>query len=49
MKNLATIGVFGGSGFYEFLENATEVTIETPYGHTSDKITIGDVAGKKVA
>ena len=49
MENLATIGIFGGSGFYSFLNNAKEVTIETPYGHTSDKITIGEVAGKKVA
>ena len=30
MENLATIGIFGGSGFYSFLNNAKEVTIETP-------------------
>ena len=49
MDNYATIGIFGGSGFYSFLENAKEIVVETPYGKTSDKIAIGTVAGKKVA
>ena len=35
-KNLATIGIFGGSGFYKFLDDIEEYTIETPYGLTSD-------------
>ncbi len=43
------IGIIGGSGFYEFLENGEEVEIETPWGKPSDKIVIGEVAGKKVA
>ena len=29
-KKLATIGVFGGSGFYKFLDNVEEVKVETP-------------------
>ena len=45
----ADIGVFGGSGFYSLLSDAREVTIETPYGAPSDKLAIGDVAGKRVA
>jgi 5'-methylthioadenosine phosphorylase len=45
----ADIGVFGGSGFYALLENAQEVTVETPYGAPSDKLAIGEVAGKRVA
>ncbi|MBI4276823.1 MAG: S-methyl-5'-thioadenosine phosphorylase [Armatimonadetes bacterium] len=45
----AEIGVFGGSGFYTFLEHVEEVTVETPYGAPSDMITIGDVAGRRVA
>ena len=28
----AEIGVFGGSGFYSFLEDVEEVEVETPYG-----------------
>ncbi len=49
MDYKADIGVFGGSGFYSFLENVEEVTIETPYGTTSDKIAIATIGNKKVA
>jgi len=45
----AEIGVFGGSGFYSLLGNAREITVETPYGAPSDKLAIGEVAGKRVA
>lgn len=45
----ADIGVFGGSGFYTLIEDATEVWIETPYGAPSDRIAIGEIAGKRVA
>ncbi len=45
----ADIGVFGGSGFYSLLENAREITVETPYGAPSDRLAIGEVAGKTVA
>ncbi len=45
----ADIGVFGGSGFYSLIENAREETIETPYGAPSDKIALGEIAGKRVA
>ncbi len=45
----ADIGVFGGSGFYSLIENAREVWIETPYGTPSDRIALGEIAGKKVA
>ena len=45
----AEIGVFGGSGFYNFLPDVQEITVDTPYGSPSDKIMIGTVAGKKVA
>lgn len=48
-KNLATIGIFGGSGFYKFLDDIEEVNIDTPYGKTSDALMIGTIAGKKVA
>ena len=46
----AEIGVFGGSGFYSFLDDAEDVVVvDTPYGPTSDRFVIGDVGGKRVA
>ncbi len=46
---LAEIGVLGGSGFYEFLDDVTEVTPDTPYGPAAAPITIGTLAGRRVA
>ena len=46
---VAEIGVFGGSGFYQLLENVEERAINTPYGAPSDKIALGEVGGRKVA
>ena len=45
----AEIGVFGGSGFYSFLEDVVQVAVETPYGKPSAPFTIGDLGGKSVA
>ena len=45
----ADIGIFGGSGFYRFLDNVKEYKIETPYGPPSDKIAIADFKGKRIA
>jgi 5'-methylthioadenosine phosphorylase len=45
----AEIGVFGGSGFYELLEGAEEVEVETPYGEPSAPVVVGEVGGKRVA
>ena len=45
----AEIGVFGGSGFYSFLDDAVEVTLDTPYGAPAAPVTIGDVGGRRVA
>jgi 5'-methylthioadenosine phosphorylase len=45
----ATIGVIGGSGFYEFLDHADEVRVETPFGPPSDPLVIGDLDGRRVA
>lgn len=49
MKNSAEIGVFGGSGFYSFVEGLREVKVETPYGAPSDLVALGEVAGRRVA
>ena len=45
----AEIGVFGGSGFYAFLEDAEEVEVSTPYGKPSAPIVVGDVGERRVA
>jgi 5'-methylthioadenosine phosphorylase len=49
MKPLAEIGVFGGSGFYSFLDKVEEVKVDTPYGAPSDTVSIGEVNGRRVA
>ena len=43
------IGVIGGTGFYEFLEDAREVRVETPFGDPSAPPTVGSVDGAEVA
>lgn len=48
-ESKALIGVFGGSGFYEFLEDAREVQVTTPFGDPASSITIGSVGGRQVA
>ncbi|GIV00392.1 MAG: purine nucleoside phosphorylase [Actinomycetota bacterium] len=45
----AEIGVFGGSGFYAFLEDTETVEIETPYGAPSAPPVIGEVGERRVA
>jgi 5'-methylthioadenosine phosphorylase len=46
---LAEIGVIGGSGFSSFLENATEVELDTPYGSPSAPVAMGTLGGREVA
>ena len=45
----AEIGVFGGSGFYSFLEQTETVPMDTPYGPPSAPPVIGEVGGRRVA
>jgi 5'-methylthioadenosine phosphorylase len=45
----AEIGVLGGSGFYNFFEDARRVAVKTPYGEPSDMFTIAEVGGRSVA
>ncbi|MFD7093555.1 S-methyl-5'-thioadenosine phosphorylase [Streptomyces xanthophaeus] len=45
----AEIAVIGGSGFYELLEEAERIEVDTPYGAPSDTITVGTVGGRAVA
>lgn len=49
MPGSAEIGVFGGSGFYEWLRDSEPVSIETPFGPPSGPIALGEVAGRRVA
>ena len=50
MEN-AEIGIIGGTGIYDpgLLEDSKELSIETPYGAPSEKITVGQYNGKKVS
>ena len=48
-ENRAEIGVIGGSGLYEFLDDAVTVEVETPFGPPSDPLVVGEVAGRRVA
>ena len=50
VSDTAEIGIFGGTGIYdsEMLQDSKEITIETPYGKTSDTITVGELTGKKL-
>jgi 5'-methylthioadenosine phosphorylase len=45
----AEVGVFGGSGFYAFLDDVEEVEVETPYGKPSAPVAVGEVGGVRVA
>jgi 5'-methylthioadenosine phosphorylase len=45
----AEIGVFGGSGFYELLDDVDDARVETPFGPPSAPPVIGELAGKRVA
>ncbi|MFD7747630.1 S-methyl-5'-thioadenosine phosphorylase [Streptomyces sp. NPDC059698] len=48
-EGTAEIGVIGGSGFYSFLEDVTEVSVDTPYGKPSDSVFLGELGGRRVA
>lgn len=47
----AEVGIIGGSGLYDpdFVSNPQQVKVYTPYGQPSDYITVGEMAGKRVA
>ncbi len=43
------IGVIGGSGFYELMTDGEDVLVDTPYGSPSAPVTVGTIAGRRVA
>ncbi|HEX4216232.1 MAG TPA: S-methyl-5'-thioadenosine phosphorylase [Candidatus Dormibacteraeota bacterium] len=49
MSTTATLGVFGGSGFYRLLDDVELLRMDTPFGPPSDEIAVGRVGGAGVA
>jgi 5'-methylthioadenosine phosphorylase len=45
----AEIGVIGGSGLYDFLDDYDTVEVSTPFGEPSDPLVVGEVEGRSVA
>ena len=45
----AQVGIFGGSGFYSFLDDVEEIKVDTPYGEPSAPISLGTIEGRRVA
>lgn len=43
------IGIFGGSGFYDFLTDAEEVKVSTPFGDPSAPAVVGRMGQRRVA
>jgi 5'-methylthioadenosine phosphorylase len=43
------IGVFGGSGFSEFLDDVTEQRVDTPFGPPSGPVHLGSIGDQQVA
>jgi len=45
------LAVIGGSGLYQFsgLENVQRHAVDTPYGHASGEVLVGDFVGRRVA
>jgi 5'-methylthioadenosine phosphorylase len=46
---VADVAVIGGTGFYSFLDDPEEHAVETPYGAPSARVSVGTVAGRRVA
>jgi 5'-methylthioadenosine phosphorylase len=46
---VADIGVFGGSGFYDFAGDVEEIEVETPYGSPASPVSVATIAGRRVA
>ena len=49
MTSRADVAVIGGSGFYSFLDDPETVDVATPYGEPSAPVSLGEVAGRRVA
>ena len=47
-QSVIQVGVFGGSGFYDFLDDPTEIPVSTPYGEPSSPVVVGEIGGVRV-
>lgn len=45
----ADVGVFGGSGFYRFLDDVTEVHVDTPFGPPAGPVALGRLGERTIA
>jgi 5'-methylthioadenosine phosphorylase len=45
----ADVGIFGGSGFYAFLDDVTETEVDTPFGPPSAPVAVGRIGDVRVA
>ena len=45
----AEIGIFGGTGFYQFVSHLEQVVVQTPYGAPSAPLAVGKLGGRRVA
>lgn len=45
----AEIGIIGGSGFYELLDDAVDVELPTPFGPPAAPIRVGSLGGRRIA
>ncbi len=48
-RSEAPIGVIGGSGFYDFVDDPVPIHIDTPFGPPSEPVVTGFVNGRPVA
>jgi 5'-methylthioadenosine phosphorylase len=45
----ATLGVIGGSGLYELMDDTEDVDVQTPFGPAAAPLSIGTIGGERVA
>lgn len=43
------VGIFGGSGFYDFFDGAETLNVETPFGSPAGPVVVGELSGLPVA
>ncbi|MFN8050213.1 MAG: S-methyl-5'-thioadenosine phosphorylase [Acidimicrobiales bacterium] len=49
LEHRVDIAVFGGSGFYSFLDDLAPVALDTPYGPPSEPPMVGTIGDRRVA
>ncbi len=49
MPERAELGVFGGSGFYRFLDDVVELDLDTPWGKPSAPVAVATLGDRRIA